>query len=272
MKFQRTHTATTDGESAIEVLVRLAPELSKQQLKQAMQKGAAWLKPAGKKSQKRLRRVTQALKAGDTLSLYYDSELLEKTVAPAQLIADEQQYSVWHKPAGMLAQGTLYGDHCSLLYFAEQYFKPRRPAYLVHRLDSAASGIMLIAHHDRAAAAFSALFQQRSITKRYRVLVEGLLDKNLNLIQQTLDDKEAITRIEQNMHRADQRSELVVLIETGRKHQIRRHLAGVGHPVIGDREYGSSFTKEALQLTATELSFVCPLTKQTRRYCSELLC
>jgi len=266
MKLQCSTTATTSGERAIDLLIAAAPGLSRQQIKQAMQKGAAWLKPLHKKSQRRLRRITQPLKKGDELFLYFDEHLLSLIADPAHLIADEKQYSVWNKPTGMLAQGTLYGDHCSLLYFVEQYFQPRRRCFLVHRLDSAASGLMLIAHSDHAAAAFSALFQQRAMTKRYRVTVEGLLDKNTHVISEVLDGKDAITRIEQNIPREDGHSELIVLIETGRKHQIRRHLASMGHPVIGDREYGSSRTKEALQLRATELSFTCPLTKQGRNY------
>lgn len=266
MKFERSTTVATTGERAIDLLAAQTPELSKQQLKQAMQQGAVWLKPAGRKTQKRLRRVTHTLTAGDSLSLHYDSDLLAKKVEPAQLVGDEHHYSVWDKPAGLLAQGTLFGDHCSLLYFVEQHFKPRRHCFLVHRLDSAASGLMLVAHSERAAAAFSQLFQQRAMTKHYRVTVEGLLDKNCTLIHEPLDGKEAITRIEQNTELENGRSELRVLIETGRKHQIRRHLAGVGHPVIGDREYGSAFTKEALQLRAIALAFTCPISQKPRSY------
>lgn len=266
MKFHRTHIADKNDERAIDVLAQLAPELSKQQLKQAFQKGAVWWKLGNRKAQKRLRRVTQELRAGDTLSLYYDSDLLAKTVEPAQLIADEKQYSIWNKPAGMLAQGTLYGDHCSLLAFAEQNLQPRRPCFLVHRLDSAASGLMLIAHSERAAAAFSKLFQDRKLTKRYRVIVEGYVDVSLKTINDKLDGKEAITHLESIAHWPNNRSELVVRIETGRKHQIRRHLAALGHPVVGDAEYGSRLRNEALQLTATELAFVCPLRKQARQY------
>ena len=60
------------------------------------------------------------------------------------------------------------------------------------------------------------------------------------------------------------RSTLAVDIITGRKHQIRRHLAGIGHPVVGDWRYGSG--GEKLALTAVELAFRCPLTGAARSY------
>jgi len=264
MKLQREIRAHTSGERAIDLLAVSVPELSRQQIKKAMQSGAVWIKQG--KHEKRLRRVTQPMQAGSAIVIYYDEDLLARKTEVATLLADEHDYSVWIKPAGMLAQGTKYGDHCSLLFAVEQHFKPRRACFLVHRLDSAASGLMLVAHNSRAAAAFSEMFQKRQMTKRYRVMVEGLLDKNIKTINEPLDDKEAITHIENCAHTTEGRSELLVLIETGRKHQIRRHLAGIGHPVIGDREYGSSFLKEPLQLVATELSFQCPLTNKKQQF------
>jgi len=269
MKLNRQLISQTSGERAIDLIVANVPELSRQQIKQAMQKGAVWLKLSKEgngKHEKRLRRVTQPMQAGATITIYYDDDLLSRKTEAPILMSDEKDYSVWIKPAGLLSQGTKYGDHCSLLYFAEQYFQPRRACFLVHRLDSGASGLMLIAHNSRAAAAFSEMFQKREMTKRYRVVVEGLLDESVKVICEPLDDKEAITHIESINYSPDSRSELIVHIETGRKHQIRRHLAGTGHAVIGDREYGSNFIKEPLQLAATELSFVCPLTKQPRNY------
>lgn len=268
MKLQLSHLAAAPVR-AIDVLAQLAPTLSKQQLKQAMHKGAVWLKAADRKAQRRLRRVTHTLKPGDTLALYYDDALLARSVPSATLLADEQEYSVWDKPAGMLAQGTLYGDHCSLLFYAEQHFKPHRPCFLVHRLDSAASGLMLIAHTPRAAARLSLLFQQRQLIKRYRVHVQGHLDKGLHQIREPLDGKEAITHLENIKHLPDGSSDLLVRIESGRKHQIRRHLAMQGHPVLGDPAYGGSAHPQGLQLRATELSFTCPLNKQSRCYLLE---
>lgn len=264
MKLNRQFTAQASGVRVIDLIATHVPELSRQQIKQAMQKGAVWFKQG--KHEKRLRRATRELRAGETIAMYYDSDLLSRDAGKPTLVSDEKEYSVWIKPAGLLSQGTKYGDHCSLLHFAEQHFRPSRACYLVHRLDSGASGLMLVAHNSRAAAAFSDMFQKREMTKRYHVTVEGLLYEGVNSIREPLDDKEAITHIEKNIPLPDNRSDLIVRIETGRKHQIRRHLSLMGHPVIGDKEYGSSFTKEPLQLVATALSFVCPLTQKQKNY------
>ncbi|MBT3604946.1 MAG: RNA pseudouridine synthase, partial [Candidatus Latescibacteria bacterium] len=62
------------------------------------------------------------------------------------------------------------------------------------------------------------------------------------------------------------RSLLNVTIQTGRKHQIRKHLASAGHPVVGDRLYGLENEPENLQLTAYSLTFDCPISHQSQTY------
>ncbi|MES9968203.1 MAG: pseudouridine synthase, partial [Sedimenticola sp.] len=63
---------------------------------------------------------------------------------------------------------------------------------------------------------------------------------------------------------AGDRSLLDITIDTGRKHQIRRHLSGNGYPVVGDRFYGRNTDREDLQLTAYHLSFICPISHQEK--------
>jgi tRNA pseudouridine32 synthase/23S rRNA pseudouridine746 synthase len=138
-------------------------ELSRQQIKQAMSKGAVWLQK-GKRTQ-RLRRATKNLNSGELLQLYYDKRLLDQTPVPPKLLHDFGAYSVWFKPAGMLAQGTEWGDHCSLLRVSELAFAKPRQSFLVQRLDREAFGLMIIAHQQKAAAQLSTLFQQRKIEK-----------------------------------------------------------------------------------------------------------
>src|SRR5690606_8635717 len=112
----------------------------KGRIKDAMNKGAVWHKRGSKT--RRLRRATQILSAGDELALYYNPDVLALVPPAPVLLADESQYSVWIKPAGLLAQGSQEGDHCALLRLAELALG--RPVFLVHRLDREAAGLMLI--------------------------------------------------------------------------------------------------------------------------------
>jgi tRNA pseudouridine32 synthase/23S rRNA pseudouridine746 synthase len=212
------------------------------------------------------------LQKGDTLSLCYNPELLALVPPQPQLLADERQYSVWLKPAGLLAQGTQEGDHCSLLRIAELELK--RDAFLVHRLDREAAGLMLIAHTPKAAAAFSALFAAQDtatrIKKTYRVEVRGEAPPS-GEIALPLDGKAALTRYTRIAFDAARNSStLDVELVTGRKHQIRRHCAESGFPVLGDPAYGEN-NKDArgLQLFAVALEFKCPLTGHARAYRQE---
>jgi tRNA pseudouridine32 synthase/23S rRNA pseudouridine746 synthase len=156
-----------------------------------------------------------------------------------------------------------------LLRIAEQQLQ--RECFLVHRLDREADGLMLIAHTGKAAAALSQQFARErdgAIRKLYRIEVSGKVDE-AGEISTVLDGKTALTRF----HRLDYlsaRDSSVVEVElvTGRKHQIRRHFAGLGHPVLGDPVYGiNNKDSRGLQLKAVQLDFTCPLTRKLRSYC-----
>lgn len=244
---------------AVDALSAAAPELSRQKIKDAMAKGACWWTLKGKRV--RLRRATKALRPGVKLQLFYDDKVLAIKPEAPTMLDDKERYTVWFKPHGMLAQGSQWGDHCSLLRLAEVMLE--RPCYLVHRLDADAAGVMLIAHDPKAAGALSQCFSERTMTKHYRARVSGLLDAHNRLIDDPVDGKPAISRVSTlDRRETDQTSLVQVLIETGRKHQIRRHLAGLGHPIIGDRLYGRPASLP-LQLLAYHLEFDCPLNKRT---------
>jgi tRNA pseudouridine32 synthase/23S rRNA pseudouridine746 synthase len=262
--FTLTHTG--EAETAVDALARITA-LPKGRLKDAMSKGAVVLTRSNKS--KRLRRATFGLQRGDTLELWYNPEVLALVPPEPQLLADEKQYSVWIKPAGLLAQGTQEGDHCALLRIAE--LKLQRDTFLVHRLDREAAGLMLIAHTQKAAAAFSALFAAQDaaarIRKSYRVEVKGQAHE-AGEIALALDGKAALTRFTRIAFDAARNSStLDVELVTGRKHQIRRHFAESGWPVLGDPVYGGN-NKDArgLQLFAIALEFTCPLTGRERNY------
>jgi len=256
----------TKQDSALELLAE-ASGLSRTRLKQVMQLGAVWL-TRGQYTQ-RLRRAAKPLLAGDELHLYYDEKVLKQTPAPARLIADEGEYSVWFKPFGTLSQGSKWGDHCSIARWVEQQLQPQRPAFIVHRLDRAASGLILLAHGKRTAALLAELFQQRAVEKTYRVLVLGKFPGKPSPfpIESVLDERAAVSRVSRLRYDPESKQSLLdVSIETGRKHQIRRHLSGIGFPVVGDRLYGSAEQDRDLQLSACYLAFDCPISGKRQKF------
>ncbi len=234
-------------------------DLSKSKIKDAMAKGAVWLTQGS--NTRRLRRASTTLGPGDQLSLYYNESILAGSPPAPELIAQSRQYSVWHKPAGMMSSGTRFGDHFAIDRYIQQALD--RQTYLVHRLDRFTRGLMVIAETQKAAATLSEQFQQRTTEKRYLTVVEGEVPGPVTITAE-LDGKEAISHVTP-IESAKGRSLLEVHIETGRKHQIRRHLLSIGLPVLGDRQYGNSQYPE-LQLVAYILGFDCPETGERIRF------
>lgn len=238
-----------------------ATGLSKGAVKEAMAKGAVWVTRGRSSGTHRLRRVKAAVRPGDVLEIHHDPALLALTPPDATLVRDAERWTAWWKPHGLLSQGTPFGDHYSLLRQVE--VRLARPVYLVHRLDREAAGLLLIAHDAATAAALSALFHDGKVEKRYRAEVAGDPRDGAGsegVIEEPLDGKRAVTRWKLvSVDPAGPSATLDVFIETGRQHQIRRHLAGIGHPVIGDPRYGTGRPGAAsLRLTAVGLGFRDP--------------
>lgn len=238
---------------------------SKSYIKQWMQKGAVWLERG--KQIRRMRRASTNLQKGDVLYLYHNPVVLSEEPEPAELIADEGDYSVWFKPAGMLSQGSKWGDHTALYRWAELHLQPQRPSFLVHRLDKATQGLMLIAHKKQAVAALAKLFEQRQIKKKYYAAVKGMPEKKQWTCTEMLDGKSAISHFTVCESSSSKiQTILDVAIETGRKHQIRRHLATSGLPIMGDRLYGDEQGETPLHLISYYLKFQSPFDNQEKCY------
>ncbi|MEW6601716.1 MAG: RluA family pseudouridine synthase [Nitrospirota bacterium] len=235
--------------------------LSRSRIKDAMSKGAVRIK---KKNGKLLpeRKGSCVLKRGDYVEFNYDEQLLSRKPPSATCLHDLGAYSVWYKPAGLMSQGTKFGDHCSILRQVEKHFKPARRAFLVHRLDREASGIMLVAHDRVSAAKLSGLFQNRQVEKEYRIEVLGNAhDLNCNEILFSLDGRPAVTEFKVIAYDPVRNSSMVTAIaKTGRLHQVRRHFNMAGHPVMGDPGYGKgNKNSEGMKLSAVALRYRCPV-------------
>lgn len=289
MKKSEFHiSVSSDGKTALDLLAAESG-LSRQKIKQAMQKGCVWLEQGDQQDKQfiqRLRRAKKVLKPNMVLHCYYDENVMGIEPPIAELVSDEGDYSIWNKPCGMFSQGSKWSDHCTIYRWAEKNLQPERPAFIVHRLDRAANGLILLAHKKTVAAQFSALFQKREVTKKYQVVVHGdFMNKldgerdSVKTINEDIEGKKAISHIKMiGYNEKKKQSKLEVSIETGRKHQIRIHLSQAGFPVVGDRIYGNSDLDSSisnstvsggrmdLQLSAIRLEFECPLMHVKKQY------
>ncbi len=240
----------TVPQKAIDALQSVCP-LSRGAIKEAMQKGAVWFQ-RGKQTQ-RIRRQDRLLKTKDEVFFYYNPALLAQLCPAAELIADEGAFSVWYKPSGMLSQGSRWGDHCTINRWAEIHLQPQRPAFIVNRLDRAAQGLMIIAHSKQMARELSRMFAQRRIHKAYIAKVEGHISE-ATICTSPVAGKDASSSVIP-LQSSTKKSLVKVIIETGRKHQIRIHLNTLGHPIIGDRQRHPGPHMEDLALVCSELTW-----------------
>jgi 23S rRNA pseudouridine1911/1915/1917 synthase len=189
------------------------------------------------------------------------------------------------KPPGVVTQGAAEGETSVVTlakdYLRQKYQKPGN-VYLgvVSRLDSPTSGVVLLARTSKAAARLSEQFRSRKVEKIYWAVVEGEIEPPAGELVDWLLKNEKLQRMEivpaarqgaqearlayRKMKTLAGKSLLEVLLETGRKHQIRVQLASHGHPVVGDRKYGSRMTfAEGIALHCRRLVIEHPV-KHTR--------
>jgi 23S rRNA pseudouridine1911/1915/1917 synthase len=221
----------------------------------------------------------------DYATVYADEHLL---------VIDKPPGLTVHPGAGTgdetLAAGLLF-DHPSI----EGVGQPERWG-IVHRLDRATSGLLVVALDQASYESLTAMMRARDIARRYAALVEGVLDFPRGTVDAPIGPdpnrptkralspygKHAVTHYRRRTAWPDADVSLLeVTLETGRTHQIRVHLAGIGHPVLADRVYGGRQTIEKqgepepiivprLALHAERLAFTHPITGAEMEFVSDL--
>jgi 23S rRNA pseudouridine1911/1915/1917 synthase len=194
------------------------------------------------------------------------------------LFSDEHLLVV-DKPAGVVvhpARGHRAGTLAHALAEVAVGGEDAARAGIVHRLDRDTSGLLVVARSEAVHRALRAALQTRAITREYLALVEGRPPARTGTIDAPLGrDRRVRTRMSSDtdtprsavthfsLERALPRTTLLrVRLETGRTHQIRAHLQAIGHPVVGDPDYGTP-GRLGLQrqfLHATRLAFAHPVT------------
>lgn len=230
----------------------------------------------------RLTKVNYKIKTGEKVEI--DKILPAAAALTPQKIALEILYEdddilVINKPAGLLVHPT-GKRRCDTLANALVYHFGQLPSLgdesrpgIVHRLDEGTSGIMVIAKTEIALRKISEQFKKRKVKKEYTVLVKGVMQLDEGAVDAPIgrhrEKRKKMTVRYENSRTAKtywkvmerfKNSTLVALKpQTGRTHQIRVHMAHIGHPILGDKEYGIKAPIENQALCATYLGFFHPV-------------
>jgi len=227
---------------------------------------------------------------------------------PLEILHEDDSLLIVNKPAGMVTHPA-YGNYTgtlvnALLHHCDQLSRTReavRPG-IVHRLDKETTGLMVVAKSDAVHAHLARQFSRRTIDREYWAIVWGRFHEERGVIEASLArskrDRKKVTVAEEGKHAITEYTVLrqfdfLTLIrlklQTGRTHQIRVHLAHIGHPVFGDPTYGgrnpawnglerkkaqraANLLKEIARqaLHAKTIGFVHPKTGEKMRFDSDL--
>ncbi|PKQ65846.1 hypothetical protein BZG02_02250 [Labilibaculum filiforme] len=188
-----------------------------------------------------------------------------------EIVYEDEHIAVVNKPAGISVSGNMYRSIQNALPFnlklsscldALPVFRP------VHRLDKPTCGLLLIAKTSQAIGNLGVQFENREVNKQYTAVVIGSLpDKGK--VDMPVDGKDAVSSFQVIRRNNSIRNQFLSMVhlfpKTGRTHQLRIHMAGMGTPILGDKLYGSEgeiLRKKGLFLCATAIQFHHPFTNE----------
>jgi len=230
---------------------------------------------------KKVSKAHQKIKEGDKIRFSFQKEDKEAVIAQdikLKIVYDDEDLAVIDKPSGMVVhpapgnpQGTLV-NALKNIYRKLSDINPGRPG-IVHRLDKATSGLLVVAKNNEAHLNLAKQFSQHSIKKTYVAIVKGRTEFDEDVIEMPISrhlfkrKNMAVSftdkgKYAKTYYRTLKRYENFSLLElkpfTGRTHQLRVHLDFIGHPILGDDKYGRHNDFSRLALHASLLGFNHP--------------
>ncbi|RTE09884.1 RluA family pseudouridine synthase [Paenibacillus whitsoniae] len=226
------------------------------------------------------------LQPGHTVSINKEKIVEDIPLAGMAILHEDEDVIVVHKDAGLLTIATNPEEKEITAYRQltahVRHHNPKARIFVVHRLDRDTSGVLLFAKTEEAQQRLQTTWQDSVKERTYVALVEGHVKKPEGTVASWLkehpkslkmystpypnDGQHAVTHYK-TLQTNKSFSLLEVQLETGRKNQIRVHMQDIGHPIVGDKKYGSR-TKEIgrLGLHARVLAFVHPATGEEMRF------
>lgn len=212
---------------------------------------------------KRVWMARHALMPGDEVEVQATTDRPVRVQTSPPLLFEDKDFLVVDKPAGLLSNG----PNSLELLLRDRLKIPTLVA--VHRLDRDTTGCNLFARSVSARDRMIALFKDHRIVKIYNTVVLGRVGEKPKEISSPIDGQPAVTHIERVLASSKWASHLLVKVDTGRTHQIRKHLASIHHPIVGDKVYTTGIQAEEVlrkirrqMLHASRLLFQHPLTGQ----------
>ena len=241
-------------------------------------------------------KASSKVKEGDELLIDMPEPVSLDVVAediPLDIVYEDEDFLIVNKPKGMVVhpaaghyQGTLVNavmNHCGQeLSTINGVMRPG----IVHRIDKNTTGLLVVCKNDKAHKSLAEQLKEHSITRKYVAIVCGNIKEDSGTVDAPLgrsrkdrkkqaidmvDGRDAVTHF-RVLERFSDYTLVECVLETGRTHQIRVHMASIGHPVLGDDVYGPKkcpFTLEGQCLHAKVLGFIHPSTGEYVEFDSE---
>lgn len=240
-----------------------------------------------------LTKANYKIKAGDEFNIRIEDEkkdTLEAEDIPLDVVYEDEDLAIINKPAGLVVHPAPGNYEHTLVNALLYRFKelsdvnPQRPG-IVHRLDKETSGLLVIAKNNFAHLSLARQFAKHSIKRKYLALVKGKMEFDEDAIELPIGrhpfkrknmsvafSKKA--RYAKTYYRTLRRTDDFSLLElepfTGRTHQLRVHLAFLGHPILGDAKYGRNNDFSRMYLHAKSIAFMHPRGKKIAEFSSDM--